>query len=97
MPGLEPKDYQTAIDIQDACNLSGVVHEFSRMMKKIWEEAQMNSNKGYGTEWVNQHPIAVLFAEKVLHLTTGQTIPGTAINAAWSFCEDHSGKHEEEE
>jgi len=96
MPGLEPKDYADAIQVQDACNLSGVVHKFSRIMTKIWEEARKDENKGYGTEWVNKHPIAVMYAEKIAHLTTGQTLPGTAINAAWSFCEQYSGKYDTE-
>ena len=84
---LTPNDYKEAITIQDACNLSGVVKSFSRMMDKIWEEARSH---GKGTDWVNTHPIAILFAEKCVHLTTGQMIPGTKINDAWTECEKKS-------
>ena len=84
---LTPNDYKKAIDVQDACNLSGVVKSFSLMMGKIWEEARSQSK---GTDWVNTHPIAVLFAEKCVHLTTGQTIHGDKVNAAWTECEKKS-------
>lgn len=58
---------QEAIDVQDACNLSGVVHSFSRIIKEaLWEEAR---KQGKGTEWVNQHPIAKMFAEKIAQLS----------------------------
>lgn len=88
--GLQPSDYAEAIQVQDACNLSGVVHSFSRMMTKIWEEARKDENKGYGTEWVNQHPIAIMFADKIAHLTARQNLHGDAVEAAWKFCEEHS-------
>lgn len=63
---LSPADYQTAIIIQDACNLSGIVHTFSQVMHKICNEANKN---GYGTDWKNRHPISVLFASKIASLT----------------------------
>ena len=86
--GLLPRHYKQAIDIQDACNLSGVVHGYSRMMNKIWEEATMNQKS---TDWVNHHPIAVLFAEKCAHLATGLNIVGnSAVDKAWSICEEKS-------
>jgi len=55
-----------ALAVQDASNLSGVVHSYSRALSDLWAIAN-ESNEG--TEWVNQHPVAVLFAEKVRHLT----------------------------
>lgn len=67
--GLTLYDYKLALQVQDACNLSGVVHSFSRVMAKIWVEAH---KLGKGTEWANTHPIAVLYADKVAHLTGTQ-------------------------
>ena len=32
--------YQTALDVQDACNLSGVVHSFSQVITEVWKEAR---------------------------------------------------------
>jgi hypothetical protein len=55
-----------AIQIQDACNLSGVVHSFSRAMETIWAEAR--EGEGKGTEWVNTHPIVTLYIDKLLDL-----------------------------
>ena len=51
-----------AILVQDACNLSGVVHSFSRLMAFLCAI-------GLDTEARNRHPIAVLFASKVASLT----------------------------
>jgi hypothetical protein len=56
---------QTALDVQDACNLSGVVFTFAAVMKAICERA---NQLGAGTEWKNQHPIVVLFLDKLADL-----------------------------
>lgn len=85
MPGLTPKDYKDAIQVQDACNLSGVVHTFSRIVTKIWEEANMNQKS---TDWVNHHPIAILYADKIAHLATGSTIDSPEVTKAWQICEE---------
>ena|SRR3990172_3382052 len=58
-------DWQDAYNVQSACNLSGVVRSYAKTMSKIWAEANA---QGRGTDWVNHHPIAVLFADKVAHL-----------------------------
>ncbi len=55
-----------ALAVQDACNLSGVVHSYSRAMTDLWDLAR---RVGGGTEWVNTHPVAVLYADKVRHLS----------------------------
>jgi hypothetical protein len=56
---LTKRDYQEALWIQDACNLSGVVHSFSTIMSKIEGD----------TVTRNKHPIAVLFSSKIASLT----------------------------
>lgn len=63
---LSKKDYQDALFVLDACNLSGVVHSFSRVISKVWEEAH---ELGKGTDYVNTHPLCVLYAEKIYELT----------------------------
>ena len=63
---LSKKDYQDALFVLDACNLSGVVHSFSRVISKVWEEAL---ELGKGTDYVNTHPLCVLYAEKIYELT----------------------------
>ena len=55
----------TALQVQDAVNLSGVVRSFSEATSAVWEEAH-RTNKGTG--WVNTHPIATLFLFKLREL-----------------------------
>lgn len=66
MAGLSFYDYQTAMDAQVSCNLSGVVRELSAIMTHIWEEAYEQEK---GIEWVNAHPICRLYAERIANLT----------------------------
>jgi hypothetical protein len=63
---LTQKDYQTALDIQNACNLSGVIRCWTEMTARIWEDIWAS---GGGTREFNRHPINVLFASKVESLT----------------------------
>lgn len=61
---------QTAVDIQNACNLSGVVQTFSKILSEVlWPFAKVH---GYGTDWVNRHPISVLFSSKIAALTSSE-------------------------
>jgi len=55
-----------AIEVQDACNLSGVVHSMDETMSDLWVMARA---LGRGTGWVNHHPICRLYASKIAHLT----------------------------
>jgi len=54
-----------AYQVQDACNLSGVVHSFSRAMSDLREACP-----DQGTEFYNTHPVAILYASKISSLTT---------------------------
>jgi len=73
---------QMALDVQDACNLSGVVHSFSRVMSFLSDEA---NRTGKGTDWKNTHPIAVLFADKIASLTNSGH--GTVYSSAYAAVE----------
>ena len=66
---LTQRDWAEGYQVQDASNLSGVVHSFAAMMCKILDESRARHK---GTDWANHHPIAVLFADKVAHLTGTQ-------------------------
>lgn len=61
---------QTALDVQDACNLSGVVRSFAEVTQVLWDEAH---KIGEGTEWVNSHPITLMFVDKLADLS-GQPV-----------------------
>jgi hypothetical protein len=54
-----------AIQVQDACNLSGVAHGFARAMSDLMDHTN-------GTEERNHHPIAILWADKIASLTGTQ-------------------------
>lgn len=84
---LTAHDYQRALDVQDACNLSGVVRSFSQVMDKVWGEARATGNAS--TDWVNRHPIAVLYASKVQSLTGGER--DEAFSAAYDICKMVAG------
>lgn len=68
-----------AITVQDACNLSGVVHSFSRILA--------GPLAGLDTDARNRHPIARLFASKIGHLTGIGEGDVLAFSAAFDACE----------
>lgn len=57
---------EEALQVQDACNLSGVVHSFNDGVSLLWDIARIN---GKGTDWVNQHRYCRLFASKIQSLS----------------------------
>lgn len=68
-PKLTAFDYRNALLAQSAVNLSGLVHSFSEVLPRIWEEAR---EKGQGTDFVNCHPIARLYSEQIAFLSSGR-------------------------
>lgn len=64
---VTPKDYRTAVEIQDGCNLSGIVKAYADILVRICHD--IHAAKG-STDEVNQHPISVLFADKIYDLAT---------------------------
>jgi hypothetical protein len=55
-----------AIIVQDAVNLSGVLHSFSEIVSEVvWPEAR---KQGKGTDFVNRHPIVTLFLSTLASL-----------------------------
>jgi len=58
--------WKLALQCQDGSNLSGIVSTFASAVRAVWELAH---KQGYGTEWVNGHPICILFADKLAGLS----------------------------
>ena len=58
--------HRNALDVQSASNLSGVVLQFARDMRRITEEVRAG---GGGTEQANRHPVCRLYAEQIAWLT----------------------------
>lgn len=64
-----------ALAVQDACNLSGVVRSYARALSRLWAILP-----GAGTDAINRHPIAQLWADKCASLT-GTQCTGWAVEA----------------
>ena len=77
---MRKRDYEDALMVQSACNLSGVVHSFSEILSRLVKEAQ---EQGKGTAWINTHPICILFAEQIKHLTTSDYFQAHKICEGW--------------
>lgn len=73
-----PELAQQVLDVQDACNLSGVVHAWSRAITNLRELMPTA-----GTDALNRHPINKLWADKVAHLTGTQYLMCQAVDDAY--------------
>lgn len=51
---------QSALDVQNACNLSGVALSFAEVMMNLRRLPECQ-----GTAWANSHPIALLYVGKM--------------------------------
>ena len=74
-----------ALGVQNACNLSGVVHAFSSVISTLWEVARQ---KGHGTTWVNCHPISLMFSTQIAHLSGGSMTEYEKYRWANQMCKD---------
>ncbi len=77
---------EEGLAVQDACNLSGVVHSFSRIITEVRNRLEAEG-KG-GTHNVNTHPVCVIFANKIASLT-GQN--GSDFSEAYRWALDQKG------
>jgi hypothetical protein len=84
---MQPSDYQSALDVQTACNASGVINSLSRLMPAIWDEARQS---GQGTDYVNRHPIVILYLNQLVWLATADCISPSAFYAAQKVCEERA-------
>jgi hypothetical protein len=72
---------QYALDVQTACNLSGIVRTFAEITHS------MRSEHGLNTPECNTHPVTVLFTTQLMHLA-GLGVPdGGVYDAASRACE----------
>jgi hypothetical protein len=55
-----------AWQVQNACNLSGVVFSFAHAMERLCEIAR---EENHGTDWKNNHLVCKLYASKIQSLT----------------------------
>ncbi len=74
-----------ALNVQDACNLCGVAHGFARAMADLGAYTR-------GTDERNTHPIAVLWADKIAHLTGTQHVGQETVMRAYSAVRKLAGE-----
>jgi hypothetical protein len=75
--------YQDALNVQSACNLSGVAKALAVALDVIWAEACAN---GKGTEYVNRHPVVVLHVCQMAWLATGDALAYSKVDHAINEC-----------
>ena len=81
---LTKKDYLEGLQVQNACNLSGVVHTLSPVVSKVWDEAHELKK---GTDYVNTHPLVIVYLDKINSLARIQGDAGSIVNEAFAFVE----------
>jgi hypothetical protein len=77
--------YKNALQVQDACNLSGVVKSFAKDFDAVWSEAR---ELGKGTDYVNTHPVCRLYLEQIAHLVCGGNLDFTSYYDAAEACKE---------
>ena len=63
---------QSALDVQDACNLSGVAKSLAGpVMDALWIEARRTEQ---GSDFINTHPAVYLYLDKLTSLNRAQCL-----------------------
>ena len=69
---INTKIYKDVYAAMDACNAGAIAHSASEdWIPAIWAEAK---ELGRGTDYVNEHPIMILLADKLLQLARPRDI-----------------------
>lgn len=79
-----------ALQVQDACNLSGVVQSFARVITEVRRRLEFDRNSG--TDAVNTHPICILYSDKIAHLTDTQYFGNPKVAKAYQWAYDMKGE-----
>jgi len=78
-----------ALQVQDSCNLSGVVGTFATIITEVRVRLEAEGIKS--TDKVNNHPVCRLFSDKVAHLTGTQTLGNDEVSLAYRWAYDMKG------
>ena len=83
--------HKNALDIQDGCNSLGIAKQMVRDMETLWKEAREN---GKGTDYVNQHPVMILYLDKLCDLARYRDWEAKSMmmqfSDAYDFCKDRA-------
>lgn len=76
--------YRDALFVQNASNLSGVVHSLSDAVSFLHKQPECT-----GTDWVNRHPVVVLFVNKLADMSGADSGFTSAYLAVTDYIEAH--------
>jgi hypothetical protein len=79
---------QEALDVQNASNVSGIIHSFSRAITELRSLLQEELGNDFSTTKLNTHPIVVLYSDKIASLTTSGVGCDMAFYNAYKFATD---------
>jgi hypothetical protein len=74
----------TTLDAQSGCNMSGLVAAFQRMIVDL---QGVSHQTGRGTDWLNQHPLVLVFIDKLRDLSSNHSEAGR-VEAAFDWVID---------
>lgn len=78
--------YQTAIDVQDACNLSGVINSWKLCFQEINNEMQTAKA---GDDFRRKHPVNILFLSKVSQMMGfNDPVDWVSYGKAYQICKE---------
>jgi hypothetical protein len=72
--------YQSALDVQNACNLSGVLYTFANVVAELRTHLHHEVGTNFSTSMLNTHPIVVLFSNKITSLSNSEDAFASAYN-----------------
>lgn len=78
---------QNVLDAQSACNLSGIIHSFSRditRLRTLMQEGELKNT--FSTDKLNRHPICLLYSSKIASLTYSDS--SVEFVLAYDMCKD---------
>ena len=61
----EKEIFDEAMNVTGACNVSGLVASMHRAVIELWAIAR---ERRKGTEWVNRHPVVILYLDQINYL-----------------------------
>jgi hypothetical protein len=78
-----------ALAVQDACNLSGVVHGFARAMEAVVDDCR---SKKQGSDEYKEHPIVIMFMDKLVSMTRWNGALTNGFINAYDDCKKMAGE-----
>lgn len=77
--------HDNALAVQNACNLSGVCISFGEVVEKLAGQIPANVDR---RKWLAEHPVFVLFLDKILDLVGWDDRDSVRYSKAYHACED---------